>query len=342
MSIKNSGLSKNGDDLNKNLGIPILWKYIFALEERIVKVENMIAANNNLDKNRDKAESDTKELTEEELNKVLNTLVTSEPKDLNDEDEEYLLLKAKEELEKTKKRQKYFINELEKVKDSQKKLKEASVNLSNSKNGESISANINKNINYYKGYIIPKFNAKLNMVIKPEKVPSDEYFLSNEYRKLIEAKIKIQPNCEFSDEKAEYVMHKTYDNLGSETPNDMWSLCEYHYLQVIGKNPKISEAPFDVKFVLISPNNYVFKVETISTFANANDLRSTSLSDVARGRNSHHKGWKCYRINDYLRVLEHLKKKNVRVHDSWVFNKNPLYPSIRSLNELHGIRNAKK
>ena len=108
MSNKNSGLSKNGDDLNKNLGIPILWKYIFALEERIVKVENMIAANNNLDKNRDKAESDTKELTEEELNKVLNTLVTSEPKDLNDEDEEYLLLKAKEELEKTKKKTKIF------------------------------------------------------------------------------------------------------------------------------------------------------------------------------------------------------------------------------------------
>ena len=342
MSNRSSESSRSGDEQNKSLGIPILWKYIFALEERIVKVENMIAANNNLDVNRDKVESDTKELTEEELNKVLDNLFTSETKELNSKDKKVLIKKANKELEETKQKQQHFINELEKVKDSQKRLKETSIDLMGLSEDESISANINNNINYYKGYIIPKFNTKLNMVIKPKKVPSDEYFLSDDYRRLIEAKIKIQPNCEFSGQKAEYVMHKTYDNLGSETPHDMWSLCRFHYLQVIGNNPKISEAPFDVKFVLISPNNYVFKVDLISVFADANDLRKSSLSDVARGRNSHHKGWKCYRIHDYLRVLEHLKKKNVRVHDSWVFNKNPLYPSIKSLNDLHGIKNAKR
>ena len=209
MSNRSSESSRSVDEQNKSLGIPILWKYIFALEERIVKVENMIAANNNLDVNRDKVESDTKELTEEELNKVLDTLVTSEPKELNSKDKKVLIKKANKELEETKQKQQHFINELEKVKDSQKRLKETSIDLMGLSEDESISANINNNINYYKGYIIPKFNTKLNMVIKPKKVPSDEYFLSDDYRRLIEAKIKIQPNCEFSGQKAEYVMHKT-------------------------------------------------------------------------------------------------------------------------------------
>ena len=147
MSNRSSESSRSGDEQNKSLGIPILWKYIFALEERIVKVENMIAANNNLDVNRDKVESDTKELTEEELNKVLDTLVTSEPKELNSKDKKVLIKKANKELEETKQKQQHFINELEKVKDSQKRLKETSIDLMGLSEDESISANINNNIN---------------------------------------------------------------------------------------------------------------------------------------------------------------------------------------------------
>ena len=57
--------------------IPIIWKYIFNLETRIDKLEKILAIDANAERSRDKAESDTQELTESELAKVLDNLVPS-------------------------------------------------------------------------------------------------------------------------------------------------------------------------------------------------------------------------------------------------------------------------
>ena len=59
--------------------IPILWKYIFNLETRLDKLEQILVTDVNEENNRDKAESDSQELTETELAKVLDNLVPVKP-----------------------------------------------------------------------------------------------------------------------------------------------------------------------------------------------------------------------------------------------------------------------
>ena len=59
--------------------IPILWKYIFNLETRLDKLEKILVTDISQEQSKDKAESDSKELTETELAKVLDNLVPLHP-----------------------------------------------------------------------------------------------------------------------------------------------------------------------------------------------------------------------------------------------------------------------
>ena len=334
--------------------IPILWKYIFNLEARIDKLEQIVVTDIDQEVNQDKAESDSQELTESELAKVLDNLMPQPPikkkslldkpwqdvsrvkditpvievEDLNQKRKDFIQQEicleqleenARELLDKRSKTQQEFSN----------RLKNAKQDLENNTQ-ETVSADIKEEINYYRGYIIPTYNLKKKAVIPPEKIPSDEYFLSKEYQELRQAKLSLQPKCEFSGTTAQHVMHKHYNSLGAETPEDMWSLCTWHYKEVIGKPPE-GEAPFNVKWVIVSPNNYVFKVNVMSVFARANELHNSSLTDVARGRRFHHKGWKCYHYEDYQRVLDHLNTTNKKISDGTIAAKS--YPSIREINE---------
>ena len=326
--------------------IPIIWKYIFNLETRIDKLEKILAIDANAERSRDKAESDTQELTESELAKVLDNLVPSpiiekgslldkswekstKVKDITPivkkkelkQQEEYQgkVEDARQVLDKNQKKQDEFVSRMENAR------KEF---LNNTR--ETVAADIKQDINYYRGYIIPDYDNRDKVVIPPEKVPSDEYFLSKEYQELRQAKLSLHPKCEFSGQMAQHVMHRHYNNLGAETPEDMWSLCTWHYKEVIGKQSK-GDPPFTVNYVLISPNNYVFQVNRISVFAKANGLHNSSLSDVATGRRFHHKGWKCYRYKDYQLVLEHLNKTNRKISDGTLSDKS--YPSIREMSQ---------
>ena len=59
--------------------IPILWKYIFNLEARIDKLEQIVVTDIDQEVNQDKAESDSQELTESELARVLDNLMPQPP-----------------------------------------------------------------------------------------------------------------------------------------------------------------------------------------------------------------------------------------------------------------------
>ena len=343
--------------------IPILWKYIFNLETRIDKLEQIMVTDINQEVNQDKVESDCQELTESELAKVLDNLLpqptikkkslldkpwqdSSKVKDITpaikveDLDQktqnflrqedclEQIEENARKVLDKNSKTQKEFVNRLENAR------QELENNIH-----DTVSADIKEEINYYRGYIIPIYDTKSKTALPPEKIPSDEYFLSKEYQKLRQAKLKLQPKCEFSGRTAQHVMHKHYNNLGFETPEDVWSLCSWHYKEVIGKQPQ-GEPPFSLNWVLISPNNYIFKIEILSTFAEANGLHKSSLSDVANGRRNHHRGWKCYHSKEYQRVLDHLNKTNKKISDGTLAAKS--YPSIREMNEGEKKPNERK
>lgn len=313
--------------------IPILWKYIFNLETRVDKLEKILVTDISQEQSKDKAESDSKELTETELAKVLDNLVPLHPTKQRNS----LLDKAWEKSRQVKdvtpikgEKPKGKVNESSKSQQEfVDRLQNARIELEKNVQ-ETVAVDMKEDTNYHRGYIIPVYDTRKGIIISPEKVPSDEYFLSKEYQKLRQAKLSLQPKCEFSGQTAQHVMHRHYNNLGTETPEDMWSLCAWHYQEVIGKKPK-GEPPFTTNWILISPSNYMFQVEVLSTFAEANDLHKSSLSDVARGRNRHHKGWKCYRHKDYQRVLDYLNKTNKKVSDGTSADKS--YPSIREINE---------
>ena len=342
--------------------IPILWKYIFNLENRLDKLEQILVIDVNEENNRDKAESDSKELTETELAKVLDNLVPvkptvkrdslldkswEKPKSVKDitptikiddlkPEQEYLdkiEQDARQVLDQNQQKEQGFVDRL-------KNARQELVDLRKEKDHQdTIAADIRGETNYYRGYVIPNYDKKRKIVVPPIQTPNDEYFLSKEYQELRQAKLSLQTRCEFSGQTAQHVMHKHYNNLGSETPEDMWSLCSWHYKEVIGKQPQ-GDPPFPIHFILISPNNYIFQIERLSTFSKANGLHASSLSDVATGRNRHHKGWKCYRYKDYQRVLDHLNKTNKKISDGTLAAKG--YPSIREINEGEKKSNESK
>ena len=345
-------------DTEKNISmdgqeIPILWKYIFNLETRLDKLEQIMVADINPEINQDKVESDCQELTEAELARVLDNLMPDpkfKKKSLLDKAwENSQQIKDVTPTIKTPKRE----SSLEKIQENARRLLDEdtkqqqkfvdrlqSARLELDKNiQDTVAADIKQDINYHKGYIIPVYDKRKRIVVPPEKIPSDEYFLSKEYQRLKQAKLNLQPSCEFSGQTAQHVMHKHYNNLGSETPDDFWSLCSWHYKEVIGKQPQ-GESPFPINWVIISPNNYIFQVEILSTFSDANGLHKSSMSDVAGGRRRHHKGWKCYHHKDYQMVLDYLNKNNKKISDGTMSDKS--YPSIREINESEGGKNAGK
>lgn len=95
------------------------------------------------------------------------------------------------------------------------------------------------------------------------------------------------------------VNHKGKD--GDRENNTEWNLewvtdseQQIHRFNVLNKRiPSGENSKLSKTYTLISPSGKVFKIKGLVAFCKSRGLFAGALINVAKGRNSHHKGWKC-------------------------------------------------
>lgn len=150
-------------------------------------------------------------------------------------------------------------------------------------------------------YFIPHI-IKNNMY----KSPDVDYFMDAHFKCFKQIKLEHEPICEFCHLLAMHVSHRSYENLGNEHYEDVWSLCDWHFREVserVDVNGQPPHPPFSPKWLAISPTGHTFQVVSLKKFAKANKLHSGTLGRLASGKQQNYKGWKCYGFASYITNL---------------------------------------
>ena len=147
-------------------------------------------------------------------------------------------------------------------------------------------------------YFIP--HLAQNVVYKS---PDVDYFMDAHFKCYKQIKLEHEPICEFCHLQAMHVSHKSYENLGNESYDDAWSLCDWHFREVserVDVNGKPPHPPFSPEWVVISPTGHTFQVASLKKFSKSNKLHGGTLGRLAAGKQQIYKGWKCYKYVRYM------------------------------------------
>ena len=138
------------------------------------------------------------------------------------------------------------------------------------------------------------------------KTPDIDYFMGAHFKCFKQIKLEHEPICEFCHLQAMHVSHRSYENLGNEHYEDVWSLCDWHFREVserVDVSGKPPHPPFSPKWLVISPTGHTFQVVSLKKFSIANKLHGGTLGRLASGKQQNYKGWKCYGFSSYITNL---------------------------------------